>query len=110
MPKSRRHNTGGEVPGDPEHPDTFIKTENREKTLASYLGLSSVGELRVLAISWPVLHAFVDFEPISLGLLKASTFRLLHTNEDDFRDDEFCEKWPLLPTDSKKETTAKKAR
>ena len=59
-----------EFPGDPSKPGTFIDITNNEQKLGAYIGFTDVALLRRLAISWPVLKAFLAFEPIEAHMSK----------------------------------------
>lgn len=82
-------------PGDPLNPSSFINIDSNEQQLAAYLGYNNVSKLRILALSWPVLEAIIDFDPISKNMNKKTAFRLLYDNESLYQNVRFRQKWPI---------------
>ena len=99
-----------EVAGRPDHPGTFISIESNEQKLGAYLGFNDVANLRLIAISWPVLKAMIRYEPISQHLSRNASFRLLHDAEMKYTDVDPDEKWPFLETEENNLLVQKKSR
>lgn len=87
--------------GDPNHPETFLTIDSNEQKLGAYVGFNNVSHFRLLILSWPVLKAYLAFEPISKGMNRKTAFRLLHDDEEQFIAVNAEEKWPIVDTDSK---------
>ncbi|KAJ5833227.1 hypothetical protein N7474_001538 [Penicillium riverlandense] len=56
-----------EEPGDPESCDTFLQCKGNEQKTAAYLGFYHTKDLRLFAISWPVLKAYIHGHNIMSG-------------------------------------------
>jgi hypothetical protein len=67
-------------PGSPTRPSTFLSVEHDEQKLAGYLGYSHTSQLRMLALSWPVVKAFLQFDEHQLQSdgAKEGVFNMLH--------------------------------
>jgi hypothetical protein len=87
--------------GDPNHPETFLTIDSNEQKLGAYVGFNNVSHFRLLILSWPVLKAYLAFEPISKGMNRKTAFRLLHDDEEQFIAVNAEEKWPIVDTDSR---------
>jgi hypothetical protein len=99
-----------EAPGDPKNVGSFINISNEQK-LTAYLGFNDVAHLRTLLMSWPVLKAYLAFNPIAINMNKKSALRLLHDDRAVFDDFDNRKKlWSLLDTDDTHTTKTKKDR
>ena len=62
------------------------------------------------AVSWPVLIAMIDYEPISLHLSKNASFRLLNDSEETYFYVDPHTEWPYLASDGRALRMQKKSR
>jgi hypothetical protein len=99
-----------ELPGNPTQPGSFLNIETNEQKLAAYLGYENVCELRRLAMSWPVLEAYIDFDTIATNMNKKAAMRFIYNGEDEFKNVDPTKEWPLEERDTEDERRIKKAR
>lgn len=89
---------------------SFLVIESNEQKTAAYLGFGDTCHLRRLAVTWPVLRAYVAFDTISTNMNKKSAMHMLYDNEEEFKGADYKGLWPLLNEDSEEETKNKKSR
>lgn len=65
------------TPGDPKNPGSWLRIEIKEQKLAAYLEFDDTSNLRMLAISWPVLAAHILFAELRPNINPKPAFILL---------------------------------
>ncbi|KAH0288529.1 hypothetical protein M436DRAFT_60590 [Aureobasidium namibiae CBS 147.97] len=99
-PNQLSNQTTSEHPGDPANPASFANFFENENKTAAYLGFSHTSDLRRIAVSFPVLRAYIKFEPISSNARSHDSLALLADGVDQYTNVEEPEqKWPLVAGD-----------
>ncbi|KAH0346279.1 hypothetical protein KCU83_g7430, partial [Aureobasidium melanogenum] len=103
-PPSSKRRKGDQIPqpvveqsGDPGHPATFFSNVENENKTAGYLGLQHTSNLRQLAVTYPVLQAFVSFAQVGANTRSHTTLVLLADNGKQYDVDDAETKWPTPP-------------
>lgn len=92
--------SSSERPGDPGDPASFVNFFEKENRTAAYLGFSNTSDLRRLAVSFPVLEAYIKFEPISVNARVHSSLCLLNDGVEKYTNvGKPDEEWPIIPND-----------
>ncbi|KAG9848132.1 hypothetical protein KCU98_g5611, partial [Aureobasidium melanogenum] len=86
-----------EQSGDPSQPATFFSNVENENKTAGYLGLQHTSNLRQLAVTYPVLQAFVSFAQVGANTRSHTTLVLLADNEKQYDVDDAETRWPTTP-------------
>lgn len=91
---------GNECPGKDSDPGTFLVTDGHEQKTAAYVGYSDIIHLRRLAVSWPVLKAYMKYQKISKNLNRKAAMRHIRDVEHRFAGVDPDTSWPLNEQDS----------
>ncbi|KAH0374008.1 hypothetical protein KCU65_g144, partial [Aureobasidium melanogenum] len=86
-----------EQSGDPSQPATFFSNVENENQTAGYLGLQHTSNLRQLAVTYPVLQAFMSFVRVGANARSHTTLVLLADNEKQYDVDDAETRWPTTP-------------
>jgi hypothetical protein len=98
--KQTSNQTASQRPGVILEPTSFASFYENENKTAAYLGFEHTSALRRLAVSYPVLDAFIAFDPISSNARVHSSLALLADDEKEFTDVQEPEKkWPIETND-----------
>lgn len=85
-------------------------TDGHEQKTAAYLGYDDLKDLRRLAMSWPVLKAFLKYRKISNALSRKAAFRHIKDAEARFTDVNPDTEWPLGVGDPNNSTSDTRSR
>ncbi|KAH0004317.1 hypothetical protein KCU78_g13452, partial [Aureobasidium melanogenum] len=86
-----------EQSGDPAQPATFFSNVENENKTAGYLGLQHTSNLRQLAVTYPVLQAFMSFAQVGANTRSHTTLVLLADNDKQYDVDDAETRWPTTP-------------
>ncbi|KAJ5574153.1 uncharacterized protein N7459_008580 [Penicillium hispanicum] len=85
-----------------------LNCENKEKTLAGYLGFSTTGELQQLAVSWPVQKAVIQASKIWSSISRPTILNIVSEDEDNISKQTSMVQWDPHPEDDKSTASNKR--